>query len=266
MKIFRPFINAAVLLLVSAGIISARPVNYLSFQERLDKSDLIVVAKPISTQEKAEQAVSPDFAPGTVVGLSTEFEVSLVVKGDKSLKRIVLHHYKFAKPEYEDPVDGLGLVSFDPAKKKSYLLFLKKEADGRFAPINGQLDPDLCGVRPAENIDMIVTARPISAKKPADKLVLPGQPPMPLMGYQTEFAVQEVLKGDKSLKKFVLHHYERGGKEWAVNTIDFKPDPDQLYLLFLKKEGDGRFVPIPEGDGETTDTGFPVARLGRAAQ
>ncbi|MGA2544518.1 MAG: hypothetical protein ABSG78_23455 [Verrucomicrobiota bacterium] len=267
MKVFRPLMHATVLLLVSAGIVGARPVRLFSYQELLDKSDLIVIAKPVSTQEKADQAVSPPMWPESFVGLSTEFDVSLVVKGDNSLKKIVLHHYRFAKPEDDDPVDGLHLVSFDPAKKKSYLLFLKKEADGRFAPINGQQDPGLCAVMPADNIDLIVIAKPVSAKKPVDKTTLFNTPPrIPLVGYQTEFTVQEVLKGDKSVKKFVLHHYERSGENMASMGIDFKPDPAQSYLLFLKKEADGRFAPITSGGGETTALDFPVARLGTARQ
>jgi hypothetical protein len=267
MKAFLPFSHGATLLLISIGIVGARPVQLLSYQELLDKSDLIVVAKPLSTQEAPEQVVAPDFWPGPVVVLSTEFDVSIVVKGDKSLKRIVLRHYRFARPEDEDPIDGPWLVSFDPAEKKSYVLFLKKEEDGRFSPINGQVDPGECAVRPADNIDLIVIAKPVSAKKTADKSLVPlTTPPIPLQGYETEFAVQEVLKGDKSLKKFVLHHYERSGEDMASLRIKFEPDPLQLYVLFLNKEAEGRFAPRAEGDRETTEFGFPVAKFGPAPQ
>jgi hypothetical protein len=48
----------------------------------------------------------------------------------------------------------------------------------------------------------------------------------------------------------------------ASVTVDFKPDPNHLYLMFLKKERDGRFTAPPAGAGETTETGFPVVRLG----
>jgi len=90
------------------------------------------------------------------------------------------------------------------------------------------------------------------------------------VGYQTEFTVQEVLKGDNTAKKFVLHHYERIGQDgWNSNTpdpfrIDFKPEVDRWYLLILKQEAEGRFAPIPRGGGETLSDGFPVIRLGIA--
>ena len=37
-------------------------------------------------------------------------------------------------------------VSFDPAKKRTYLLFLVREPDGRYAPAFGQADPGLYGI------------------------------------------------------------------------------------------------------------------------
>ena len=267
MNSLRPFIFATAFLLVSTTILTARPVNCLSYQELFAKSDLVVIAKPLSTHDLTEQTVLPDIGPDVhVVGLSTKFAVRLVIKGDKSVKRIVLHHYRLENPK-ELMMNGPLLVSFDPAEMKSFLLFLKKEANGRFAPINGQTDPGACGIIPADIIDLVVIAKPVSAKKQVDETTWPGQsPPVHLVGYQTEFTVQEVLKGDKSVKKFVLHHYERSGENMASMGIDFKPDPAQSYLLFLKKEADGRFAPITSGGGETTALDFPVARLGTARQ
>jgi hypothetical protein len=37
-------------------------------------------------------------------------------------------------------VNGPALVSFDPAKKISYLMFLKREGD-LWVPLTGQIDP-----------------------------------------------------------------------------------------------------------------------------
>lgn len=66
-----------------------------------------------------------------------------------------------------------------------------------------------------------------------------------LAGYETEFAVQEVLKGEKTMQKVVLHHYERTGDEIPNGLkTDFKPQRDRLYLLLLKMESPGRFGPI----------------------
>src|SRR5260221_611500 len=50
--------------------------------------------------------------------------------------------------------------SFDPKKHESYLLFLKKEADGKYAPVCGQNDPGLFSVLRLEGIaNENITAR-----------------------------------------------------------------------------------------------------------
>ena len=50
--------------------------------------------------------------------------------------------------------------SFDPKKHESSLLFLKKEADGRYAPVCGQNDPGLFSVLRLEGIaNENITAR-----------------------------------------------------------------------------------------------------------
>jgi len=153
-------------------------------------------------------------------------------------------------------------------------LFLKKEADGRFAPINGQVDPGACAISPADAIDFVVIAKPASAKKQVDgdQTTLPDEvPTIYLTGYHTEFAVQGVLKGDKSAKQFVLHHYEQTGRgtynphrdPWSLN---FKPDPDQSYILLLNNEAAGLFRPIPGSLSVMRTDGFPVMQLGAGRQ
>ena len=278
MKTHRQFIHATALLLISTGFVGARPIQLWPYQELVDKSDLIVIAKPVSTHDTPERTVSlaagQSFGDWAFLGLSTEFDVSLVIKGDKSLKTIVLHHFRFEKTdEHVVLMDGPGLVSFDPAKMKSWLLFLKKEADGRFAPVNGQIDPNLYAVKAADSIDLVVVAKAISAKKQVDETTMTNMsPPVHLLGYETEFAVQEVLKGSQAAKNLVLHHYERTGEDFLGETStnwvwnEFKPGSDRLYLLMLKKEADGRFTPIPEGGWGTLGWGFPVSRFGTVRQ
>jgi hypothetical protein len=80
-----------------------------------------------------------------VVGLSTEFEISVVMKGDKSAKKATLHHYRLADPK-ELMMNGPNLVSFGPKEHARFLLFLHREADGRYAPVSGQTDPSLFSV------------------------------------------------------------------------------------------------------------------------
>jgi hypothetical protein len=122
-----------------------------SYRDLFAKSDFVVVASPLTrprdTNERVTlQTISP---PMPVVGVSTEFKTLLVLKGSKR-QRFVLHHYREArKPDpnkviiggpplldFEGPKDSSGSVF----SSKRYLLFLVREADGRFAPVNGQQD------------------------------------------------------------------------------------------------------------------------------
>jgi len=126
-------ILAATTFEADARFIAARP-----FEEMEKTADTIVVAKPVSTKDTDEQTNLSSFKPPVpVVGLSSEFEVGLVLKGDSSLKKLVVHHYRRAgHPEWNE----FNLASFDPKDSTNYLLFLKREADGRYAPLD-QIDP-----------------------------------------------------------------------------------------------------------------------------
>jgi hypothetical protein len=133
----------------------ARPMTMLSYQELLDKSNLVVVAVPTTkTVDTKEVSFLPDIGRQdkngkqsniTSIGVETVFEVSAVLKGDKTRKTLTLHHYREAQPLAIE-LNGPLLVSFDPedpSKRGSYLLFLVHEPDGRFAPTGGQTDPGL---------------------------------------------------------------------------------------------------------------------------
>src|SRR5689334_4304386 len=124
-------IIAAFLILATVLLAQARLMKSWSYQELYDQSDLVVIAKPISTQDTTEKATLPNIAPDVrVVGLSTEFDVSLVMKGDKSVKKTTLHHYRLADPK-QLLINGPNLAAFDPRQPTRYLLFLQREADGR---------------------------------------------------------------------------------------------------------------------------------------
>ena len=51
---------------------------------------------------------------------------------------MVLHHFTLVKPS---AARGPDLVSFEPKDKKRFLMFLQKEADGRYVAVSGQTDP-----------------------------------------------------------------------------------------------------------------------------
>jgi len=103
------------------------------------KSETVIVAVPLSTKNTAEQIGLPHMSDVPVIGLSSEFEVIFVLKGDNSLKRLVVHHYRLANTN-KPMQGGPNLVSFDPKESKRYLLFLHREPDGRYAP-SDQVDP-----------------------------------------------------------------------------------------------------------------------------
>jgi hypothetical protein len=129
----------------------AREMTVLSYEELLDKSDLVVIAIPVSkTADTMEvEYLSAIWLQDKIgqqkikaIGVDTVFAVSAILKG-KSGKTFTLHHYRQAQaPAVE--INGPSLVFFDPAdssKLGSYLLFLVREPTGMFAPTGGQTDP-----------------------------------------------------------------------------------------------------------------------------
>ena len=152
-------IVALALWIAVASPAQARPVQVLHYQDAIDQSDLVAIATPLAkTVDTAERGVLPNIfhdggdgklVPIAAIGVETPFEVAAVLKGDKAIARFVLHHYREARfPEIE--VNGPMLLSFDPAPSTSgsYLMFLIREPDGRFAPVGGQTDPGIQSVLP----------------------------------------------------------------------------------------------------------------------
>jgi hypothetical protein len=136
-----------VLLVALPGPLTARLAREdWTFEEMFAKSDLVVIATPIAIFETQEHTTLKDIAPPVeVLGLRTEFQVRLVLKGDKKMNKFVLHHYKL---EHEEPMtNGPELVSFDSRIWGTpCFLFLVREHDGRYAPVTGQTDPALYSV------------------------------------------------------------------------------------------------------------------------
>lgn len=265
----------AVLCFSFVSTLQGRPVQILSYQEMFDRADLVAIALPTAVRDTTERTVIPHLSPpNPAIGIETEFLVQTLIKGGNSPgNRIVLHHYRHADPAVKYR-NGPDLVLFNLENQEPYLLFLKKEADGRFAPINGQTDPGLCGFFPAKRIDLIVIAKPISAKEQIETGVLPnGRPRVHIIGYWTEFELHKVIKGEISTNRLALYHKERVGQDGRKKDtpyplrINFEPDKDWLYLLFLRrKEADGSFEPLARRespDEQTTPAGFSVIRLER---
>jgi hypothetical protein len=121
-------------------VAQARAIQLFSFRDLEKKSDIIVIARPLSTKDTDEHSILPHIAPDIpVIGMSSEFEVNVVLKGDSNLKKVVVHHFRLADPGklmFNAPM----LAAFNAKESTRYMLFLQREPDGRYAPIE-QTDP-----------------------------------------------------------------------------------------------------------------------------
>src|SRR5262245_2131964 len=98
-----------------------------SYERLNDESDLVVIARPVSSSRLEEKTTLPNISPAIhVVGVQTKLDVRLVLKGWPKTKDACLHHYTL-----ENPTDGQvrgapQLVTFDPKEPTCYLMFLKQ--------------------------------------------------------------------------------------------------------------------------------------------
>lgn len=116
----------------------ARPTQNWTDQEIFEKADLVVIANVISSRVTDERSTLPDIEPPVkVIGVETEFETCVVLKGPKEVSKLRLHHYKTD----EEFTNGPILIEIPLGRRHTYLLFLVKESDGRYAPATGQTDP-----------------------------------------------------------------------------------------------------------------------------
>jgi hypothetical protein len=139
-------INLLMIALIIPLAAPGRLVPSVRYQGMYDRADLVAIGKPSGTRDTKERGGLPGGPTGwLVVGLSTEFDISLVLKGERDLKRCILHHYRQSDPG-QLLRDGPHFISFAQKGSKPFLLFLKRESDGRFAPVSGQEDPALFSV------------------------------------------------------------------------------------------------------------------------
>ena len=135
-------IEVILLSILAVQRLSARLMQVWPYEDLFAKSDFVVIAKPLTaTRDTKERSTLRDIQPSEpVIGVVTDFQTLLVIKGSKR-DRFTLHHYRLPESNVAI-INGPDLVTFDPMKDhKPYLLFLVREADGRFAPVAGQTDP-----------------------------------------------------------------------------------------------------------------------------
>jgi hypothetical protein len=134
------------ILLVVVILVNPAPARILdrswTYQEMFDKADLVVIATASGTKDTGERTT----LKVRVKGVETEFTVAVTLKGQKDVRVFLLHHYQV---ESEDPLSVQEiplLVSIPPGQHPTFLLFLIKEKDGRYAPVTGQTDPAVFSV------------------------------------------------------------------------------------------------------------------------
>jgi hypothetical protein len=142
-------------LLMSAKEIDARLMYDWKYPELFEKAELVVIGKAVMTSDTGETNTLPSIPQNyKFVGVSTEFEIEAVIKG-KRPDKLVLHHYRVADTNvvmFTIPT----LLTFDPIYRFSYLMFLHKESDGRYAPVSGQTDSGRDSVYRLESSDYFI--------------------------------------------------------------------------------------------------------------
>jgi hypothetical protein len=145
--------SRGILLVVATTCLSvalvARLMPHYSYQQLLDKSDLVVIATPTTkTADTKERSffnlsiVEPNGkqTPIPSIGVETKFDIEVVLKGKPLVGKIVLHHFREGPHRLTATGPGPLVISFDPSDiqhRRSYLLFLVREADGRYGPTAG---------------------------------------------------------------------------------------------------------------------------------
>jgi hypothetical protein len=146
-------------LLLIATAIRARPVYAPSLAEMSGKADLVVLATPIDQRTLPDRVEMPGVRRGhdpiPALAVETKFEILAVLRGDGDAKTLTLLHYREANPPPKDqPVlNGQALVDFKAKSGRVYLMFLRRDGDGRYSAFNGQTDP-------AVSIKEVVPATP----------------------------------------------------------------------------------------------------------
>jgi hypothetical protein len=129
--------------------LKARLSTSWTYDRLNDAATFVVIATPTKVTTTSERAVLRDIEISTNnivgIGIETTFDVLAVLKGSRDVKTFVFHHYKLSDSvaealRHSNVASYPILASFDPKNEETYLLFLRQEADGRYAAVSGQTD------------------------------------------------------------------------------------------------------------------------------
>jgi hypothetical protein len=155
-------------LVVAAGIMcgflsgatpdAAAQIGYLwTYDELLQKADVVVIARCGATIDTGNQVSHPELSPRLpVVEMRTTFQVEAILKTADQKRaspgpELRLRHYRLDLERWQKehpPELGMppaGLVNaggyLAPREGRSYLLFLTRAADGLHEPLSGHTFP-----------------------------------------------------------------------------------------------------------------------------
>ncbi|CAN5710225.1 hypothetical protein BH09VER1_BH09VER1_44240 [soil metagenome] len=150
----RKFLFTATIGLALVGVSLARLLpSYLTEEQLMARSDLIVTALPMRVRDTHEQTTIPGIWESArpdqerhavrAVKMEADFKILTVLKGTPPVSKQLTLDYLREAGSPKASLDGLGLVSFDPTKEIVYRLCLKKDENGHYSAMTGQTDPDL---------------------------------------------------------------------------------------------------------------------------
>lgn len=133
----------SLVLLLLPQLLNARITRQWSYEEMFDKADLVVIATAMSSKDVGERTVLPDYTPMlNVVGVLTEFEPRVVMKGAIHTAKFLLFHYRYESEDDQFATANTPeLIRIKAGTRSTFLLFLVKERGSTYSPVTGQTDP-----------------------------------------------------------------------------------------------------------------------------
>lgn len=123
----------------------ARKVRAWTYEDLAQEADLIVIATTKSVRDLKKETAFPNLflkdKPVPAMAMEVTLDVLSVLKGKTDGGTITLSYLRPASLRLME--DGPQLIIFNPELKVRYLMYLKREPDGRYSAITGQTDPAL---------------------------------------------------------------------------------------------------------------------------
>lgn len=131
-----------VIFVLTAQVTMAAPRIIPSHSNLLERADLVVTASFVKTEETE---VRRRLGPHDARRVLTHFTIDSVLKGKLSSPTVVVGHYR--QPPSNSPFNAVRLtthhfsfIAFTNVNEK-YLIYLKKQDTGAYAPVTGEIDP-----------------------------------------------------------------------------------------------------------------------------